>query len=195
MTFTSDLDWIAKIGKWKVKGGRYTNTGADTGGDIDTGLGNILCAFVQKTGNGTTTDLPVLNETFPDLAGPYMAVISKAAEDGLWFAIEGQTYDPTVEAADDETLIIDQTSEGNLDFVIGQIVDSANGTVATDLQSVLRKVEGIFYTPVDSAVEAAAPAVNEAFPLAASQTGGITTLVTATKTFNFLAWGKKGGSI
>ena len=195
MAFTSNLDWIAHIGKWKVKGGRYTSTGGDTGGDIDTGLGNILVGFVQKTGNGTTTDLPVLNETFPDHAGPYMEVISKAAESGLWIAVEGQKYDITVEAADDETLIIDQTTEGNLDFVIGQIVDSANGAVATDLQSVLRKVEGIFYTPVDSAVEVAAPAIDETFPLAADQSGGITTAVTATKTFNFLAWGKKGGSI
>jgi len=192
MAFENTIKHVDRIGKWKIKVGTYTNGGSDTGGELDTGLGNLLGLFLMKTGNGTTTDLAVVNETFPDVSGPYATIITKAGDDGIWLAIEGQKTTATTTV--DEVQIFDVTRSSNKYLACGQIVDGGNGAVAAVLTSVLEKIDWMILQPIDSSVAASSPVINETFPVDAGQSGGITIACTASKTYLFLACGEKGGA-
>lgn len=192
MAFSSTIEGEDNWGRWKIKYGTYTNGSGDTGGNIDTGLGNVMACFLHKTGNGTTTDLPVVNETFPHFAGPNVTIVTKDNEDGMWLAIEGQVIEN--QSAVSEVTVFDSTIVGNKKFVCGKIVDGGDGAVAADIRHVLSKIEGMILQTNDSSVIANAPAINETFPVPANQSGGVTIACTASKTYYFLAWGTSGGT-
>lgn len=191
MTFESSILGTDIWGGWRVKFGTFTNAGTDTGGDIDTGLGNINCMILQKTGNGTTTGVGVVNETFPNLSGPKVTIVTDAGVDGVWLAIDFQQIKETSDD-DAETSIFGSTIVGNKVFVCGKTVDSSGGAVEMILTEVLNKVELILLTPNGSGVAEDMTVVNETLPVLAS--GGVTLACDSGDTNYFLAIGTRGGT-
>jgi len=193
MTFTSAITGKTKIGRWRVKYGTYTNDSGSVGGDINTGLGNVLAVFLQKTGAATTTDLPVVNESLPHIAGSAISIVTKADETGLWIAFEGQVRD-SYATADAESTIIDVSRSDGKIYVLGSITEGGDGAVALDLTPALNKIEALFLQPLDTAVSSDAPVVNETFPVPANQSGCVTLATVTSKSYLFLAIGTRGGT-
>jgi hypothetical protein len=192
MAFTNTIEGNGTLGKWRFKYGTYTSDDGSTGGDIDTGLGNILGVFLQDLGNGAVTDVAAVNETLPDLSGPDVTIVTQANKGGVWIAFEGETtkasYEPTT-----ETTIIDTSQADNACFVLGLCEEGGNGAVPLDLKDTLDRVDGVFLQLLDSAADANTVAVNETLSVDSGQTGGVTLAVTTSKNYLFLAWGRKGG--
>lgn len=88
MTFSSSILSRMFWGSQRVHWGSFTNGGADTGGDIDTGL--YLCegiVLVFKSGAAMAA-APVVNEDFSSgpLDGSAITIVTEAGADGYWLA-------------------------------------------------------------------------------------------------------------
>jgi hypothetical protein len=78
-----------KITEWVDRGARhtcgtFTNGGADTGGDIYTGLSQVLGMELQLKGSAVVADDPVVNESFP--CHDPVTIVTTADADGYWHA-------------------------------------------------------------------------------------------------------------
>lgn len=70
----------------RIAAGKYASTGGSTGGDIDTGLPNVLSITLQPATTAVVTSFPVTNETFP-LAYGQVTIVTTANEVGTWIAV------------------------------------------------------------------------------------------------------------
>lgn len=68
--------------RWIVEG-TFTNGGADTGGDIVTGLRQVENVQLQHTGSAVVTNAPVVNETLPLDSGD-VTIVTDADADGVY---------------------------------------------------------------------------------------------------------------
>ena len=188
MAFSSTVEGTDIWGRWRVKWGTFTNAGGDTGGDIDTGCGNILAFFLSTKGAAAVAKQNVVNETFPDFTGPNVTIVCNDGDDGTWLAIEGETVQPSTTTG--ETTTFDTSVVGNKVFAIGSIAVGANGTSEVDLTHCMEKVEAFHMTLKGAATDADTPVVNEDFPIDGT---AITVDATDNVTIYFLAIGVKGG--
>ena len=85
MAFAYTIDEYSNWGNKRVAKGTYTNTGATTGGDINTGLEQCEGMLLQPTGDAVIASAPVVNETFP-YAGNAITIVNTALEVGIWLA-------------------------------------------------------------------------------------------------------------
>jgi hypothetical protein len=90
MTFSSTRTEYGNSGSKAVTRGTYTNAGGDTGGDIDTGLTICTAMFLTEKGSTASTDVPVVNATFPTtgegISGAAIAIVTQDGVDGYWEA-------------------------------------------------------------------------------------------------------------
>ena len=85
MAFAYTISDQTFFGDKKIVFGTFTNGGADTGGDIVTGLTNCEGIILQSTGSAVVASAPVANETFP-VAGGSVTIVTTADEDGIFMA-------------------------------------------------------------------------------------------------------------
>jgi hypothetical protein len=81
-SFTKTLDWVDR--GTRHTGGSFTSTGASAGGDIYTGLQQILGMELQHSGAAVISDEPVVNESFP--CHDPVTIVTVAAKVGYWHA-------------------------------------------------------------------------------------------------------------
>ena len=86
MAWTYTVDEKTIMGNKRVHYGTYTNTVADTGGDIVTGLRRVEAMFLQPTGAAVIASAPSVYETIP-LSSGTVTIVNTAAKSGLWMAI------------------------------------------------------------------------------------------------------------
>lgn len=86
MAFTSAIVTKTVFGNKRVHFGTFTTSGAETGGDIDTGLRSCEEIFLQQMAAAVTADAPVINETLP-VDGSAVTIVTTASADGYWMAI------------------------------------------------------------------------------------------------------------
>lgn len=86
MAFDSEIIGRNFSGSKARTWGTYTNSGGDTGGNIDTGL--RMCEVIKLTPKGTAvnTNAPVVNETLP-VAGSAVTIVTDDGADGYWEAL------------------------------------------------------------------------------------------------------------
>lgn len=80
--FTKTLDWVDR--GVRHTGGTFTNGGADTGGNIYTGLGQVLGMELQHKGTAVVASDPVVYESFP--CHDPVTIVATAGADGYWSA-------------------------------------------------------------------------------------------------------------
>ena len=85
MAFAYSITGTSYFGNKKIVYGTFTNGGADTGGDIVTGLTNCEAITLQHTGTAVVASAPVVNETFP-VAGGTVTIVTVADADGQFIA-------------------------------------------------------------------------------------------------------------
>ena len=87
MTFTSTLSTDVPIvfGNKKMTMGKYVNTAATTGGNIDTGLRVCERILLQSTGTTAPAEAPSVNEALP-LSGAAVTIVTGIGRDGDWVA-------------------------------------------------------------------------------------------------------------
>jgi hypothetical protein len=81
-SFTKTLDWVDR--GTRHTGGTFTNGAADEGGDIYTGLQQILGMELQHGGSAVVASEPVVNESFP--CHDPVTIVNTAGADGFWHA-------------------------------------------------------------------------------------------------------------
>lgn len=82
VTTVKTIDTV--IGNVRLTGGTYS--ASDTGGNINTGLHQVLSMMLVATGGSIVADAPTINETFP-MDGSAVTIIVTNATTGLWWAI------------------------------------------------------------------------------------------------------------
>jgi len=87
MTFTSTIDKQTFFGDMRIVIGHWSNSGASTGGDVETGLQTVYYFGLTPLSTAVTANAPVANETFPLGGKTPVTVITDAECDGVWFAI------------------------------------------------------------------------------------------------------------
>ena len=182
-TFASSLKGRDIWGAWNVTWGTYVSAGGGTGGNIDTAQGNVNAVFLQEKGSAAITDMSVVDETFPDLDGSAVTIVTIANQAGTWVAIGGQKIEAITI---DEITVFGVTVFAGKKWVIGTITDGGDGAVEAVLTRFMNTVEVMKIQPLDSAVLADSPAIDETFPESAA---GITLALTASKSYLFLAGG------
>lgn len=85
MAFAYSITEQTYMGNKKVIIGTFTNGGADTGGDIETGLTQCDSIVLQQTGAAVVANAPVVNETFP-VSGGAVTIVTDADADGIFIA-------------------------------------------------------------------------------------------------------------
>jgi hypothetical protein len=183
MAFTTVLKGRDNWGAWLVTWGTYASAGGSTGGDFNTGLGNLNALFLQEKGSSAINDVSVVNETFPDADGSAATIVTAANQEGTWVAFGGQKIEAITI---DEVTVFGVTVFAGKKWIIGLITDGGDGAVEAVLTRFMNTVEVMKLQPIDTAILANAPAINETFPEAAS---GITIACTASKSYVFLAGG------
>lgn len=86
MAFASAITSRDAWGDKAVTMGTFTNSGADAGGDINTGLHLCEMIILQHGKSAVIANQPVVNVTLP-VAGSAVTVVTDAGEDGTWLAI------------------------------------------------------------------------------------------------------------
>jgi len=84
MTFSSTIKKQTVFGDMKVAMGTFTQSGGDTGGDIETGLNTVVILLPINNSAGLTASPATTNETFP-CADP-VTIITEAGATGIWIA-------------------------------------------------------------------------------------------------------------
>jgi predicted membrane GTPase involved in stress response len=85
MAFASTITSKENSGSLAMRIGTFTNGGADTGGDVDTGLSVVDSFVIIETGAAVVANRSVVNETFP-LASNAVTIVTDADVDGIWMA-------------------------------------------------------------------------------------------------------------
>lgn len=85
MAFTYTVNPESTLGGLKIVTGTYTSAGGSTGGDIKTGLTNVLHVQLQPKGSAILANQPVVNETIP-LAKGDVTIVTTANEVGTFIA-------------------------------------------------------------------------------------------------------------
>jgi hypothetical protein len=80
--FTKTMDWVDRGVRHTA--GTFTNGAGDSGGDIYTGLSQVLGMELQHTGSAAVASDPVVNETFP--CHDPVTIVAVAGADGYWHA-------------------------------------------------------------------------------------------------------------
>ena len=93
MALTSSVTQRDIWGSMAVSMGTFTNsTGADTGGDINTGLNRCYGLILQPGGSSVASNASVVNETFTanGLDGSAITIVTDDGVDGNWLAFGDQ---------------------------------------------------------------------------------------------------------
>ena len=93
MTFTSAITQRDVWGSMAVSIGTFTNsTGADVGGDVDTGLNRCYGIVLQPGASSVATNAAAVNETFTanGVSGSAISIVTDADADGTWIAFGDQ---------------------------------------------------------------------------------------------------------
>lgn len=86
MSVTATITQYLSLGNARATIGTYTDSGAGTADDIDTGLSMVyFMAFTEKA-SGVADNVPTVNETYP-CNGHAVTMICDASQTGYWFAI------------------------------------------------------------------------------------------------------------
>jgi len=85
MAFSYTINSESTLGGLKIVCGTYTNNSSSTGGDVYTGLSNILYFGMQPKGSSVLANQPVVNETLP-LAKDGVTIVTTADEVGTWIS-------------------------------------------------------------------------------------------------------------
>ena len=85
MAWTSTKEGDSVFGNLRVTHGTYLATGATTGGDINTGLHQVVTMQLTASLSSIVADTPTINETFP-CDGTAVTVIVTALSGGKWIA-------------------------------------------------------------------------------------------------------------
>jgi len=86
MAFAYTIDGRTVFGDKRVVYGRFTNGGADTGGDVVTGLSVVEQFHITLQGAAVVASAPVVNETLPLNSGD-VTIVTVADADGQFIAI------------------------------------------------------------------------------------------------------------
>lgn len=84
MAFAYTVDRTENFGSLTVKMGTFTNGAGDSGGNITTGLKQVVSMTLQSKGTAVVATAPVINETFP-ISGA-VTIVTALDEDGYWVA-------------------------------------------------------------------------------------------------------------
>ena len=85
--FAYTLGEVRNFGSNKVAYGTYTSTGTASGGDINTGLGDVVFMTIQPKHTDTiTTNVGCVTTALP-APGDVIAIKTDADEVGYWMAI------------------------------------------------------------------------------------------------------------
>jgi hypothetical protein len=84
MAFTYTAKTIYPGGR--IAAGTYTCSGGATGGDINTGLPNVMSFTLTPQGTSVSANQSVYNETLP-LANGVVTIVTTANEVGSWTAV------------------------------------------------------------------------------------------------------------
>lgn len=93
MSFTSAITQRDIWGSMAVSIGTFTNsTGADVGGDVDTGLNRCYGIILQPGGSAVAGNAAAVTETFTanGVAGSAITIVTDADADGTWLAFGDQ---------------------------------------------------------------------------------------------------------
>jgi hypothetical protein len=86
MAFAYTRDGESVIGGGlRMVWGTWTNGGGDTGGDIKTGLSEVITGFLTPS-TAVSADASAINETLP-LASGTVTIVNTAGADGYWVFI------------------------------------------------------------------------------------------------------------
>jgi len=85
MSITITRDHYLSGGNFKAVIGTYTDSGAGTADDIDTGLALCYGVFFVEKASGVTDNAPSINETFP-CNGHAVTMICDAGQTGYFIA-------------------------------------------------------------------------------------------------------------
>ena len=80
--FTKTMEWVDRGVRHTA--GTYTNTGGSTGGDIYTGLSQILGVELQDKGAAVGASSPSVNEACP--CHDPVTIVTVADKPGYWHA-------------------------------------------------------------------------------------------------------------
>ena len=86
MAFTVAVLDRQPIGRNRIVFGTYTNDGGSTGGDIVTGLNNVLSVVLTPLASSISANAPVCNETLP-LGSGSVTIVTSANEVGSFTII------------------------------------------------------------------------------------------------------------
>lgn len=86
MAFTTVVLDRQPIGRNRIVFGTYTSDNSSTGGDIVTGLNNVLSVVLTPLGSSVSANAPVCNETLP-LGSGSITIVTSANEVGSFIVI------------------------------------------------------------------------------------------------------------
>lgn len=84
MAFSASKTGEHVFGDLRVTRGTWTG-GGDTGGNINTGLHQVVAMQLTAAGSSIVADTPTINETFP-VDGSAVTIICTSNTDGYWLA-------------------------------------------------------------------------------------------------------------
>ncbi len=85
MAFASVMSGETVFGNLRVTHGTYLASAAGTGGDINTGMHQVVTMMLVASGSGIVAGAPTINETFP-CDGTAVTIICTANTGGKWVA-------------------------------------------------------------------------------------------------------------
>lgn len=85
MAFTATKTGEHVVGDLRMTCGTYISSGGDTGGNINTGLHQVVAMDLTASGSSIVADAPTINETFP-CDGSAVTIITTANTAGYWQA-------------------------------------------------------------------------------------------------------------
>jgi hypothetical protein len=85
MAFTYTRTGKVVFGNKWLAHGTFTNTGGDTGGNIDTGLKKVEGMWFSGSGASVIADATSINETLP-CDGSAVTIVTTANATGFWYA-------------------------------------------------------------------------------------------------------------
>lgn len=86
MAFTVTSKEETVFGNKRIVTGVYTNTSSSTGGELTTGLNEIIHVTLQPKGSAVIATASVVNETLP-LTGSDVTIVTSADEVGTFLII------------------------------------------------------------------------------------------------------------
>jgi hypothetical protein len=84
MAFSASKTGEHVVGDLRMTCGTFTG-GGDTGGNINTGLHQVVTMSLTARGSSIVADAPTINETFP-CDGSAVTIICTSDKDGYWQA-------------------------------------------------------------------------------------------------------------